>query len=165
MSCTITSIFYTWTIKEAWRSENAQRHHQENFLISHPPNEQRIFIFSENLWFSVMQFQSFQWSIKNSILPGLFFLNKYITDELMTAEKLPVQINILNIFLNYPPELASHSCCTTPSHFETKNGYDYRWLQGYIFNILTDINTSVHVWKNVYIVLELVSNYWLHKNF
>jgi hypothetical protein len=63
----------------------------------------------------------------------------------MTAEKLPVQFNTPNIFLNMSCELASHSCSITPSHFERENGKDNRGLHGYTFNSLTDINTSVHV--------------------
>jgi len=63
----------------------------------------------------------------------------------MTVEKLPVQFNIPNTRVNMPCELASHSCCTTPSHFERENDKDNRGLQGHIFNSLTDINTSVHV--------------------
>jgi len=62
----------------------------------------------------------------------------------MTAEKLPVQFNIPNIFLNMPCELASHSCCITPPHFERENGKNNRGFLGYIFNSLTDINTSGH---------------------
>jgi len=62
----------------------------------------------------------------------------------MTAQKLPVQFNIPNIFVNMPCELASHSCCIT-HHFERENGKDNSGLKGYIFNSLTNINTSVHV--------------------
>lgn len=63
----------------------------------------------------------------------------------MTAEKLPAQFNIPNIFVNMSCELASHSCCIRTSHFEGENGKDNRRLHRYIFKSLTDINTSVHV--------------------